>query len=105
VEAHVPPKCNTKETHPDFHYKCSKVNIVNEMVELCREITLSVSVDNKNKVEVGIPATSRRTKIRTFHLIGQAPIYNNHDFPNPNSKLVPAGYHILKHPIKKSPSL
>jgi len=75
------------------------------MAHLCKQNTLSLSVDNKNKVEVGIPATSRRANIRTFHLTNQAPIYNDHDFPNPNSKLVPAGYQVLRHPVLRSRSL
>ena len=107
INARVPPKRNTKEkkTHPDFHYTSAQVNIVNEMAFLCKSNTLAMSVDNKNKVEVGIPATSRRTNIRTFHLVDQAPDYHDHDFPNPNSKLVPAGYEILTHKITRSRSL
>jgi hypothetical protein len=31
--------------------------------------------------------------------------YNDHDFPNPNSKLVPAGYQILKEKASRSRSL
>ena len=107
INARVPPKRNTKEkiTHRDFHYTSAQVNLVNEMAFLCQSNTLAMSVDNKNKVEVGIPATSRRTNIRTFHLVDQAPNYHDHDFPNPNSKLVPAGYQILRHELKRSRSL
>ena len=107
VNARVPPKRNTKEKaiHPDFHYTCSQVNLVQEMAHLCKENTLAMSVDNKNKVEVGIPATSRRTNIRTFHLVDHSPVYNDHDFPNPNSKLVPAGYQVLRHHINRRRSL
>jgi len=107
VNARVPPKRNTKEkhNHPDFHYTCSQVNLVNQMAHLCEQNTLMMSVDNKNKVEVGIPATSRRTNIRTFHMVDQAPIYNDHDFPNPNAKLVPAGYQILRHSLKRRRSV
>ncbi|XP_057306068.1 uncharacterized protein LOC130644463 [Hydractinia symbiolongicarpus] len=107
IDARVPPKRNTKEkkTHDDFHFTCGQVRIVNEMGYLCKENTLMLSVDNKNKVDVGIPANSRRTKIRTFHLVNEAPNYNDHDFPNPNSKLVPAGYQILKDRIQRSRSL
>ena len=75
------------------------------MASLCESNTLAMSVDNKNKVEVGIPATSRRTNIRTFHLLDQAPDYHDHDFPNPNSELVPAGYEILRHAMSRSRSL
>ena len=70
INARIPSKRNNNEkiTHEDFHFTCSQVNLVNEMAYLCKENTLSLSVDNKNKVEVGIPATSRRSQIRTFYL-------------------------------------
>ena len=107
INARVPPKRNTKEktTHKDFHYTSSQINIVNEMAFACGENTLAMSVDNKNKVDVGIPATSRRTNIRTFHLVDQSPDYHDHDFLNPNAKLVPAGYQILRPEIRRSRSL
>ncbi|XP_057299687.1 uncharacterized protein LOC130630278 isoform X2 [Hydractinia symbiolongicarpus] len=94
VDARVPPKRNTgeKKIHEDFHFSCSQVNLVNELAQLCNENTISLSVDNKNKVDVGIPATSRRAQIRRYHIENEAPIYNDHDFPYPNSKLTPAGY-------------
>jgi len=51
VNARVPPKRNTKEKaiHPDFHYTCSQVNLVQEMAHLCKENTLAMSVDNKTR--------------------------------------------------------
>ena len=103
VNARVLPKRNTKEkkTHQDFHYTSAQVKFVNEMALN----TLAMSVDNKNKVDVGIPATIRRTKIRTFHLVDQGPNFYDHDFPNPNSKLVHAGYEIFRHEIKRFRSL
>ena len=106
IPARVPPKRNSneKKEHIDFHFTCSQVNLVNEMAVLC-ENTLSLSVDNKNKVEVGIPATSRRSKIRTFYMVSEAPNYNDHDFPHANSKLVPAGYQILRSKLKRAKSL
>ena len=91
--------------HKDFHFTCSQINLVNEMAHLCEENTLSLSVDNKNKVEVGIPATSRRSKIQTFYLTKDSPNYNDHDFLHANSKLVPAGYQVLRHRIQRSRSL
>ena len=74
--------------------------MVNEMAHLREENTLSLSMDNKNKVEVGIPATSHRSKIRTFYLTKDSPNYNDHDFPHANSKLVPAWYQVLRHRIQ-----
>jgi len=97
VPARVPPKRNSKEkkTHPDFHYTFAQVNILNEMAAL--NGTIQLSVDNKNKVDVGINACSRRNKIRSFHLTNAAPNYVDHDFPvGSKTKLVPAGYMRLK---------
>ena len=107
VNACVPPKRNTKEKqlHPDFHSTCAQVSIVNQMAHICRDNTLVMPVDNKNKVEVGIPATSRRTQIRSFHMVNQSPVYNDHNFPNQDCKLVPAGYQILRGFPKRSRSL
>lgn len=75
------------------------------MSELCFKNTLRFSVDNKNKIDVGIPAVNRRSKLRTFHLTSDAPNYNDHDYPNPNCKLVPAGYQVLKERKTRSNSL
>jgi len=72
---------------------------------MCQENTLHLSVDNKNKVEVGIPATSRRTHIKTFHMIKASPDYYDHDFPNRNCKLIPSGYQILCQKTNSSRSL
>jgi len=60
INARVPPKRNNK--HKDFHFTSAQVSIVNEMATLCRWNTLTLSVDNKNKVDVEIPATGRRNK-------------------------------------------
>ena len=107
VNARIPPKknCSEKKIHEDYHFTCAQVSIVNEMAQLCDSNTLALSVDNKNKVDVGIPATSRRSNIRTFYLKDDAINYHDHDFPNPNSKLVPAGYQVLKHKPTRSRSL
>ena len=76
VNARVPPKRNTKEkiTHVDFHYTCAQVNIVNEMAHLCSSSTLAMSVDNKNKVDVGIPA------IKELSPVKKNPFRTNEDF-------------------------
>lgn len=107
INARVPPKKNNnaKCIHPDFHFTCAQVSLVNEMAFLCKENTLSMSVDNKNKVEVGIPATSRRSQIRSFYMVEDGINYNDHDFPHANSKLVPAGYQILRQKLSRSRSL
>jgi len=107
IDARVPPKRNYGErfTHEDFHYTCSQVNILNEMAELYNHGTVRMSVDNKNKIDVGIPAVNRRNKIRTIHLSNSAPNYEDHDFPNHDCKLVPAGYMRLKGKVTRSRSL
>ena len=107
IQARVPPKRNTKEKkeHPDFHFTSAQVKLINELSYLCSDNTLTLSVDNKNKVEVGIPATSRRSQIRTFYLTEDSPNYNDHDFPHSNCKLVPAGYQILQHRTFRSSSV
>eukprot|EP00111_Clytia_hemisphaerica_P009455 TCONS_00027736-protein len=107
IQARVPPKRNTKEKkeHPDFHFTSVQVKLINELSYLSSDNTLTLSVDNKNKVEVGIPATSRRSQIRTFYLTEDSPNYNDHDFPHSNCKLVPAGYQILQHRTFRSSSV
>ena len=107
INARVPPKNNSgeKRLHPHFHYTCAQINIVNEMATLCQKGTLRMSVDNKNKVDVGTTAVSRRCQIRTFCLQQDAPTYFDHDFPYRNSKLTPAGYQILTPQIKRSRSI
>ena len=51
-----------------------------------------MSVDNKNKVEVGNAAVNRRCQVRTFCMEGQGTNHNDHDFPHRNCKLIPGGY-------------
>ena len=107
VNARVPPKNNSGErrTHVDFHFTSAQINYLNQMATLFSNNTIKLSVNNKNKVEVSNPAVNRRIQLRTFHLIPDAPIYNDHDFPYRNSKLTPAGYQILKNKPIRSRSL
>ena len=107
VAARVPPKRNesVRVTHDDFHFTAAQVSLVNQLGQLCAANTLLLSVDNKNKVDVGTPATSRRANIRTFHIIGQGPNYNDHDFPFSNAKIIPEGFQIRVSRISRSRSL
>ena len=107
IDARVPAKRNSgeKKIHEDFHYTSAQVGLLNEMATYCSQNTIRLSVDNKNKVEVGTPAVNRRSQIRTFHLIPDAPNYCDHDFPHRNSKLTPAGYQVLKAKQTRSRSL
>ena len=91
LNACIPPKNNSgdRSIHPDFHYTCSQVNLVRM---ICHSGTLQMSVDNKNRIDLGTLAVNRRCQINRFHLVPDAPIYNNHDFPYRNSRLTPAGY-------------
>jgi len=41
----------------------------------------------------------------TIHRLMEPPNYNDHDFPNANCKLVPAGYEVLSFKVKRSRSL
>ena len=66
---------------------------------------MSLSCDNKNKIDIGIPAVSRRNQIRTFHMNDAAPNLPDHDFPFKNSRLTPAGYYILTQNSKRSKSV
>ena len=55
------------------------------------------------KVEIGNPATSRRSNIRNFYLVEDAP--NDHNFPHHNTKLTPAGYQLRVLKLQRSRSL
>lgn len=81
------------------------MNLVNQLAAICSENTILLSVDNKMKVEIGNPATSRRSQIRRFFLVEDAPNYCDHDFPLRNSKLVPAGYQWRVKKLKRSRSV
>jgi len=98
-------ECHQRETTRRKRSTSSQIYLVSEMAHMCQENTLHLSVDNKNKVEVGIPATSRRTHIKTFHMIKASPDYYDHDFPNRNCKLIPSGYQILCQKTNSSRSL
>ena len=106
IDARVPPKRNSgeKKVHSDFHYTCSQINLTQEMAALCSTGTVALSVDNKNKIEIGNPAANRRSQIRSFYLVEEAPNYNDHDFPYRNSRLTPAGYLRLTRKYSRSRS-
>ena len=57
------------------------------------------------KIEIGNPATSRRSNIRKFYLLDDAPNYCDHDFPYRNTKLTPAGYQLRLFRSQRSRSL
>ena len=86
INACIPLKNNggEKQVHSDFHYTCSQINIVNEMAILCSTGAVRLSVDNKNKINVGTLADDRRCKINIFRLVHDSLNYNDHDFPFKN---------------------
>ena len=107
VPARIPPKRNdsVKIANPDYYYTSSQVSIVNQIAELYHENTLRLSVDNKNKIEIGNAAVNRRCQVQKFHLVGHGPDNWDHDFPYRNTKITPAGYQELKFMPKRSRSL
>ena len=54
------------KTHPDFHYTSAQVNIVGELAEMFSNEAIAVSVDDKNKVNVGTLAVSRHCSINNI---------------------------------------
>ena len=62
INSRLPPKRNenVRNEHQDFHFTSAQVSIVNQMATICSSDTLTLSVDNKNKVEVGIPASCNK---------------------------------------------
>ena len=98
VNIRIPPKQNTmaKAEHKDLHFTMAQVGYVNELFELFHEETARISVDDKNKVNVGTLAVSRFFHISKFFPINDAPNYGDHDFPYPDSKIVPSGYLVME---------
>ena len=98
VKAKVPKKENTRRSnHKDAHHCNSLVNLV---MEFGQKFNASMySCDDKNKIMVGenTPAIGRHLKIRAFFMQGDSPNYMDHDFPLPNSKVIPSGYMKLQH--------
>ena len=107
VHARIPAKMNSgmRKTHQDFHYTQSQVSLVNQLAQLCVEDTVGLSVDNKNKVEVGNVAVSRRCRVRKYCMKGDGANHNDHDFPHKNCKLVPAGYQLRTLKTKRGRSV
>jgi hypothetical protein len=106
VNARVPAKQNTRrcQNHVSQQYDRAQVNYCMEFTAKFEAETTTFSCDDKNKVNVGesTPAVSRYHNISKFFLTGDSPNYCDHDFPIPNSKIIPSGYMELK---KKSGGL
>lgn len=100
VNARVPAKQNSRrsKTHTDTHFCRTQVNYCMEFTSKFNTEATSFSCDDKNKVNVGenTPAVSRYHHIGKFFMTGDSPNFCDHDFPIPNSKIVPSGYMELK---------
>ena len=80
-----------RKHHEDQHFCNSQVNQVMEFGIDHSESVDMWSCDDKNKVLVGenTPAVARQLQIRSFFMTDDAPNYTDHDFPLPNSKIIP----------------
>lgn len=74
----------------------AQVAYANELFELFGDECVRMSVDDKNKINVGTLAVSRFFQIQKFFPVNDAPNYNDHDFPYPDSKIVPSGYLVMQ---------
>ena len=106
VDAKVPPKRNdlNPKEHGDTHYCRASVSIAMQLGACYPEEVILMSSDNKMKISIGIPAVSRRVKIRRFFKTDDQPNFPDHDFPIRDSKIVPAGYKRLMFLPKRSVS-
>lgn len=98
VNAKIPRKENTASAteHVDLHFTMAQVNYANELFELFPDECVRISVDDKNKINVGTLAVSRFFQINRFFPAKDQPNYPDHDFPYANSKIVPSGYLVMK---------
>ncbi len=100
VDAKIAPKRNdlVEHEHEDLHFERSQLSYIAEASSRYEKDVIMVSVDDKNKINVGILAVSRYHQISRFFMADDQPQYSDHDFPYPNSKIIPSGYLILKNP-------
>ena len=106
VNAKIPSKRNNTSAtvHPNFHYTSAQVSYVNEFAALFPNEVVALSCDCKNKINVGTLAVSRYFQINSYFFQEDSPDYNDHDFPYPDAKLVPAGYMSLYSKQRRSRS-
>ena len=106
VDAKVPPKRNdlNPKEHGDTHYCRASVSVAMQLGATYPNEVILMSSDNKMKISIGIPAVSRRVKIRKFFKTNDKPNFPDHDFPIRDSKIVPAGYKRLMFLPKRSAS-
>lgn len=95
VQAKVPPKRNdVRKKNDNAHFYSARVKYCLEAASMFSDISIVMSVDNKNKVKVGstTPAVDRRISVRRIFPLDDAPRYLDHDFPTPGYLITPCGY-------------
>lgn len=98
VTARVGVKRNDlpQHMHEDRHFCASQVKLAMEFGAKHADNVATVSADDMNKVNIGVPAVSRYHQLRHFFLSGDSPDLPDHDFPVTGSnKIVPSGYMFL----------
>ena len=63
----------------------------------------TLSCDDLNKMHVGSLAVSRYHQLQHFFLVDKTHPYQDHDFPYPDSKIIPSGYMVLQHRERSNP--
>lgn len=106
VNGRVPAKSNNKsKEHQDIHMSCTQICYASELSSLFEDECVSLSCDDKCKINVGTLAVSRYFQHNKFFHLTEKPDYPDHDFPHPDSKLVPSGYMVLTNRKERSTSL
>lgn len=93
----APRRCDTTLFNPDFHYSASDVKTLLELSSLCSTEVLFLSCDNKNKLRIGAPANSNRTRPRGMYMMNNQPSRPDHSFPAKGAYIVPMGYMEIVH--------
>jgi len=95
VRAKIPAKKNNLRLHDDdAHYYFARMKLLRNFNAHFSDNCVEISCDNKNKVHVGTLATNRLISVKKFFAEGDAPAYNDHDFPL-GYKITPMGYMLL----------
>ena len=99
IQARISQKKNAESisgSNSDLHYTMAQVNLANELFQMHDGECLRLSCDDKNKVNVGILCVSRRMQITKYFSMDDQPVYQDHDFPAQQSKIIPSGYMLMQ---------
>jgi hypothetical protein len=95
----LPGENTLTKLHADDHYCKAQVKMVINFISYIakkfnmKDQCLIMSVDDKAKVKIGIPAVSKHVKLRKFFELSKSPKLPDHDFPfGKKYLLVPSGY-------------